>query len=208
MAYKQVINFNQATAGRLVGYCLQNIRKGFGINKTLPTATDAWKATQQHKDRSIPTAVDVPLFYSYKTAGHINVRLKSGKVWSDGTVYDSLDSYLSGHPAVKYLGWGESVNGVRVLEYVEDPKPQFNLPPDGAKVWLHPKDKRTTFKAGTATVAGVINVTDDTFVYVKRGNDPKFANRIIINSASAGGNGVSLALYYLDGRVIPGWTLK
>lgn len=79
------------------------------------------------------------------------------------------------------------------------------LPAVGSWIRLIPRDVRTTFKAGTADVVGKINVTDNTFKYLVRGHDPKFSNRIIINSASGGGNGVSLALYYLSGAIIPGW---
>lgn len=205
MAFKQLVSFNQAAAGRVVGYCLQNVRKGYGVASKYPTAIEAWNHTQQHKDRSIPSGVSVPLFYTYKSDGHVNVRLTSGRVWSDGTVYDNLDAYLNAKPAVKYLGWGESVNDVRVLQYVEDPKPSFDLPAVGSKIQLLPTDQRTTFVSGTATVKGKINVTDQTFKYVVRGHDPKFKNRILINSVSGGGDGVSLALYYLNGNIIPGW---
>lgn len=80
-----------------------------------------------------------------------------------------------------------------------------NMPAVGSKIQLIPKDTRTTFKAGTTTKAGSINVKDNTYVYQVRGYDSKYPGRIIINSASAGGNGVALALYYTDGKLIPGW---
>lgn len=80
-----------------------------------------------------------------------------------------------------------------------------DMPPRDTWIQLLPKDQRTTFRAGTTTKAGTINVTDNTFLYLVRGYDPKYPYRIIINSASAGGAGVALALYYTDGRLIPGW---
>ena len=85
------------------------------------------------------------------------------------------------------------------------PKPVFKMPKVGSKIQLIPKDKRTTFRAGTTRVAGTINVTDNTFIYTVRGYDKKYPNRIIINSASAGGNGVALALYYTSGKKIEKW---
>lgn len=201
--YKQLIAFNQASAGHQTGYCLANVRKGFGIASKYGTALEAWNHTQQHKDRSMPGGVAVPLYYTYKSDGHINVQLPGGKVWSDGTVYASLDAYLSSHPAVKYLGWGESINGVNVLHWVDDPKP--SLPPVGSRIQLVAPQTRTTWRVGTAQQAGTIKVTDNTFVYIVRGYDSKYPGRIIINSASAGGDGVGLALYYLNGSRVDGW---
>lgn len=123
--WKQIKPFNQSLAGKRVGFCLQNVRKGYGIAAEYVIAIEAWDAVvaakQGHKDRSIP-AGDVPLFYTYKTDGHVNVRLANGKVWSDGTIYLNLDDYLAKHTSVHYLGWGESLNGVRVLQSVPDPK--------------------------------------------------------------------------------------
>lgn len=118
MGWRQVKPFNQSAAGTKSGYCLQNVRLGYGIAAKYPNAIGAWNATQQHRDRNIPAGVDVPLFYSYKEDGHVNVRLADGRVWSDGNIYSSLSAYESTHPAVKYLGWGESINDVRIIEYV------------------------------------------------------------------------------------------
>lgn len=79
------------------------------------------------------------------------------------------------------------------------------MPPVGSKIQLIPTQVRTTYRAGTTTVAGTIRVTDNSFVYIVRGYDPKYQYRILINSASAGGNGVALALYYTNGTNIGGW---
>lgn len=86
-------------------------------------------------------------------------------------------------------------------------KPKYNMPKVGQKIQLIPKQKRGTFKAGTTKVAGTINVTNNTFIYLVRGYDKKYPNRILINSASAGGNGVALALYYTNGKSIGGWKI-
>jgi hypothetical protein len=86
-------------------------------------------------------------------------------------------------------------------------KPKYNMPKIGQAIQLIPRQKRGTFKAGTTQIAGTINVTNNTFVYTVRGYDKKYPNRILINSSSAGGNGVALALYYTDGRNIGGWKI-
>lgn len=82
---------------------------------------EAWLHTQQHTD-PIPNGVDVPVFFSYtasidginKNWGHIGVRLKDGTFWSDGTIYPTISAYTANH-SPRYVGWGESVNDVRVI---------------------------------------------------------------------------------------------
>lgn len=88
---------------------------------------------------------------------------------------------------------------------ITPPKVTSTMPSVGSSIQLVPQDVRTTYRAGTTIVAGTIRVTDNSFVYRVRGYDPKYPGRIIINSASAGGNGVSLALFYTSGALIPGW---
>ena len=81
------------------------------------------------------------------------------------------------------------------------------MPPVGSKIQLIPVVTRTTYRAGTTTVAGTIRVTGNDFIYLVRGYDPKFQNRVLINSKSAGGNGVSLALFYTSGANIGNWKV-
>lgn len=119
--YKQIRAFNQAEGGHIAGFCLQNVRKGFGIASKYPNAITAWQHTQQRPNRDFPAGVVVPLYYSYKTDGHINVHLPNGQVWSDGNLYANLADYEAKHPTVHFLGWGESVNDVQVVQFVPDP---------------------------------------------------------------------------------------
>lgn len=86
--------------------------------------------------------------------------------------------------------------------------PKTQMPSVGQVIHLDNPQVRTTFKAGTTTQAGVLRVTDNSFNYTVRGYDPKYPNRILINSSSAGGNGVALALYYTNGNKIGGWSVK
>lgn len=89
------------------------------------------------------------------------------------------------------------------------PKPKFNMPDVNQSIVLTKGVNRTTFKAGTTQEAGTIKPKDSTtYVYVVRGYDKKYPNRIIINSKSAGGDGVALALYYTNGKKIDGWRIK
>ena len=208
--WKQTKSFNKALGGSRSGWCLRNTRLGYGIGPKYAHATASWHGTQKHQNRNVPLGIDVPLFYSYYVGGvnlgHINVRLANGTVWSDGTIYNSLWAYESTHRP-KYLGWGESINGVRVINYVASPTPApSKMPKIGSKIRLDAGTRRTTFRAGTQTQAGILKVTDNTFVYTVRAYDPRYPNRILINSRSAGGNGVALALFYFSGKSIEGWT--
>lgn len=110
---KQLIPFDPAKGGRQPGFCLQNVRLGYGIQNKYPNAITAWNNTQQHRDRNFP-ALDVPVYFTYKSDGHIGVRLKDGRFWSDGNMYSSLDLYELNHSPV-FLGWGESVNDIKVI---------------------------------------------------------------------------------------------
>lgn len=213
MGYQQVKRFDQNKAGNAKGMCLRNVRLGYGIAPKYDTAWDCWNNSPQSTG-DIPTGVDVPLYYSYTTTingvrknyGHINVRLANGTCWSDGKIYSSLTSYRIFHPLVSYKGWSTQVNGVAVLKYVQAPPVTPNkMPPIGSKIKLANGTTRHTFKAGTQTIAGIIRVTDNSFVYTVQGYDSRYPNRILIISKSAGGNGVALALFYTNGNKIDGW---
>lgn len=206
--WKQVRGFNANKGGKQKGMCLKNTRLGYGIGPVYATAWDAWNGTIQHRNRNYPAGVYTPIFFEYVTTiggvkknwGHIGVRYPDGRFWTDGEVFSSVEAYERAR-VPKMVGWGESVNNVRVIEKVKGPA----MPPVGSWIQLIPRDTRTTFRAGTTATAGRINVTDNTFRYLVRGYDSKFPGRILINSASAGGNGVALALYYTNGVAIPGW---
>lgn len=188
MGYKQTKDFVPSKGGTQKGMCLKNVRLGYGIGPKYDDATQAWNNTQQHTTRSIPSGVEVPLFYSYTTTiggvrrnyGHINVQLADGRVWSDGEYFNSLSHYEAVKAPV-YIGWGESINGVRVLEHVPEP----SLPaPSGGAFRVNPGFKFRVYEPGTVNVKGVIDYTWGW--YLKRGTDPKYPNRWLFNSAQLG----------------------
>lgn len=105
------------------------------------------------------------------------------------------------------IGIWRDIDKSRIMGVLR-PKPvpvPSKMPPVGSRIQLLPRQNRTTFRAGTTTPAGVIRVTDNTFIYTVRGYDPVYGYRVIINSASAGGNGIALALYFTNGNIIGGW---
>lgn len=118
---KQLKAFNARNAGTKAGWCLRNVRMGYGIAPFYNSAWDNWNNTPQKKNRSIPTGVDVPLFYDYTDRngnryGHINVRLKDGRIWNDGKYYQSLSTFERAWRNVTYVGWSTHVNNVQVIK--------------------------------------------------------------------------------------------
>lgn len=207
MAYTQLKGFNQSIAGTVKGMCLRNVRLGYGIASKYDNAWETWLNSPQYTS-DIPAGVDVPVYFWYIDVdnGHIGVRLANGKFWSDGKTYMSLSSYRLFHPKVHYRGWSDEVNDVKVIQYVAPPPVTPNkMPPVGSRIQLLPVDTRTVFKTGTQTSAGQIRVTDNSFIYIVRGYDPKYPNRILINSKSVTGGSGSLALYFTNGVKIPKW---
>lgn len=117
----QLIPFDPAKGGTTKNFCLANVCKGYGIPNLYPSAWEAWLHTQQHTE-PIPSGLDVPVFFSYtatidgitKNWGHIGVRLKDGRFWSDGIFYPSIKKYEISH-LPRYVGWGESINNRQIL---------------------------------------------------------------------------------------------
>jgi len=127
---------------------------GYEIAPLYDDAWTAWLNTEQHKNRSIPLGVDVPLFYSFtatiggvrKNYGHINVRLKDGRVWNDGNIFSNLSSFEQSHSNVSYVGWGESVNKVRVIKENNVRNPNEKDVRDYFKSWLKRDPTATQIK--------------------------------------------------------------
>jgi hypothetical protein len=113
-----------------------------------------------------------------------------------------------------HLHWIVFRNGKRTdpLQFVSVPTGPAPIPAKmpavGQTINITKGTTRTTFRAGTTTVAGQIVATDTLFNYTVRGYDPRYPNRVLINSKSGGGDGVALALYYTNGEKISGWTIK
>lgn len=116
--YKQLKKFDQTKAGSVKGYCLRNVRLGYGIGPKYDSAWIAWQNADQHTSSPIPTGVDVPVYFWWGKYGHIGVRLANGKFWSDGRTYPNLSAYRVTHPAVLYRGWSDEVNDVKVIKKV------------------------------------------------------------------------------------------
>ena len=141
MALKQVQPFDLSKMGTKAGYCLQNVRLAFDIPPLYYDAKEAMLANQNagtlHDISTLPDNVAVPVFVNVSSPyEHVEVS-DHGTFYSDG-------KKLSNPYNQVFFGWGETLNDVRVVEYVEDPKPEPTPPsPEPTKVWYTYKQGNT-----------------------------------------------------------------
>lgn len=139
--WKQVRNFNLSKMGTKPGYCLQNVRLAFDIPPKYVDAKEAMEANRNagtlHDISTLPDSLAVPVFVDTPSVNeHIEVS-DSKTFYSDGK---KLDNPMS----QKFFGWGETLNDVRIVEWIDDPVPVPPEPtpaPEPNKVWY-------TYKAG------------------------------------------------------------
>lgn len=119
--WKQVVNFNLSKMGHKTGYCLQNVRLGYGIPAKHESALEDMIANRNagtlHDILTLPLNVDVPVYVDSSNPNeHIIVSVK-GKFYSDGVLVNRNN--------FKYFGWGETVNNVRVVKYEENEMKEY-----------------------------------------------------------------------------------
>lgn len=139
--WKQVRNFNLSKMGTKPGYCLQNVRLAFDIPPKYVDAKEAMEANRNagtlHDISTLPDSLAVPVFVDTPSVNeHIEVS-DSKTFYSDGK---KLDNPMS----QKFFGWGETLNGVRIVEWIDDPVP---VPPDP-----EPEPKEEPIKEGDIVV--------------------------------------------------------
>jgi hypothetical protein len=139
MSFVQTITPNPNIACR-PGWCLEYVRKAFGLGIVHPTADAAWEASRtKHRDQAFPAAW-VALWFDVKgvPAGHVVLRAPDGRIYSTThptrltpTVHPNLADlmrvYASAGLPLVYLGWTEDVQGTPVVRYVPDPVPVGKL---------------------------------------------------------------------------------
>lgn len=116
--WKQKINFNLAKMGHKSGYCLQNVRLGYGLEPRFKDAKEDYEFNKRHNAihniLTVPLNCAVPVYADTKNVHeHILVSI-NGNFYSDGVLINK-DSF-------KYFGWGEYCEGIKVVEEVKEMK--------------------------------------------------------------------------------------
>lgn len=122
--WKQDKQFTLSKMGKKAGLCLQNVRLAFGIGPKYASAKDAMLANKKagtlHPISTLPKNVAVPVFVDTTSVyEHVEVADK-GTYYSDG-------KKLTNPNRQKFFGWGETLNGVRIVSYVSTPAPTSGI---------------------------------------------------------------------------------
>ena len=132
MAWEQVKPFNLSKMGTEPGMCLKNVRLAYGIPAKYYDAKAAMLANKNagtlHGMDSLPKNCAVPVFVDTSSVNeHVEVADR-GTFYSDGKLVTNPDTQ-------RFFGWGETLNDVRIVKLVEDPKPTPTpTPSTGLKV--------------------------------------------------------------------------
>lgn len=131
MGWKQDRAFDPKKMGTAKNMCLRNCRIAF-VPEIPPKYNDAKsamlankKAGTLHDMKSRPTNCAVPVFADTTSKYEHVMVYDHNTLYSDGKVVSNPNSF-------KYFGWGETLNGVRVVSYVEEPKPTPTPAPEPA----------------------------------------------------------------------------
>jgi len=104
------------------GYCLQYTRTAFNVGAKYPDASTGWR-NAKYKHTSYPPPRGVPVWWTggSKGHGHVAVSAGKGKCWSTdakgATNVAKVDiRELTRRWGLRYEGWSEDINGVRVYD--------------------------------------------------------------------------------------------
>lgn len=115
MAWEQVKPFSVAKMGTKKGYCLQNTRLGFGINVgKYPSAKADMEANKKAGTlhaMPAPSNVAVPVYVDTTSQYEHVMVCDKGVYYSDGRKLTSV-------AGMKFFGWGETCDGVRVVKHI------------------------------------------------------------------------------------------
>lgn len=154
MSYKQTLNPNLDNnpnnplyiwiGGTILtdwyGWCLAVTAGSYGAKGSSYSAKTAWQSCNtKHRDRSIPEKVYVPLWYEGGDYGHVVIGYRNGNnitIYSSPYTHKATFEIFSGelNSMLDYIGrvygvgafsgWSETVLDSRVIEQVQENKPQ------------------------------------------------------------------------------------
>jgi len=128
MSWAQTITPDPAISCR-PGWCLEYVRRTYGLPARYLTATEAWEASpSKHRDRNFPPGVWVPVWYALAgvPAGHVVLRAPDGSCYSTTdlgrftprrhpNLADLERVYAGAGLPLTYRGWSEDVAGTPVI---------------------------------------------------------------------------------------------
>lgn len=133
MSWAQVLT-PTPTVACTPGWCLKYVSDAFGVTNIPHTnydsATDAWNASQQHRELPVPAGVWVPVWFSLRDEpnGHVALLAPDGSVWSSSdpntnephhhASLDALIAYYANANPLTFLGWSPDIGGTPVITEV------------------------------------------------------------------------------------------
>ncbi len=114
--WEQIKKFDIKKMGTKKGYCLQNVRLGFGIPAKYASAKLDMEANKKagtlHNMSTIPHNVAVPVYMDTASKYEHIIVCDRGTYYSDG-------KRLTSTKGLKFFGWGEMCDGVKVVKYID-----------------------------------------------------------------------------------------
>lgn len=114
--WKQLKTFSINRMGKKKGYCLQNVRLGFGIGSKFYNAKQDMlnnkKKGTLHSMSDLPKNIQVPVYLDTSSVHEHIIAYDKGTYYSDGKKLTSIKG-------LKFYGWGELLEDVRVVKKVD-----------------------------------------------------------------------------------------
>jgi nucleoid-associated protein YgaU len=114
--WEQVKKFDPKKMGSVKGYCLYNVRLGYGLQSKYPSAKADMEANKKagtfHSMKDLPKNVAVPVYADTSSPYEHIMVCDKGTYYSDG-------KKLASGAGWKFFGWGEMCEGVRVVKKIK-----------------------------------------------------------------------------------------
>ena len=124
-------------------WCLAVAQKTFNVAPFAESAQIAWSWNNtKHQDRNLPDGCFVPIWWTggYKNYGHVAIAKRTGnriQIWSSPYTRKPFFDYFEGELnvtidtisriyGVSYVGWTETMNTTRIVEWVNPPQLKSN----------------------------------------------------------------------------------
>lgn len=120
---KQLRKFDIRKMGHKKGMCLQNVRLGFGIGAKFKDAKEDMlnnkKKGTLHSMKDLPKNAQVPVYVDSSSIHEHIIAYDKGVYYTDGKRLTSVKG-------IKFFGWGELLEDVRVIELSNENKYNVN----------------------------------------------------------------------------------